>query len=143
MLIFLPRMQNQFQVMERGGVTGRKAIAWAGCGFEFAIVLGGIILGRYVDRTKEYKKVTLYCIALSLIFILPLGLTEHYVGKEPVLLIISLFFLGWCERRTFANIILWRYQVCHAIVHIIFWMVWWLQTSVAMISDCPRYAKPG
>jgi len=43
------------QVMERGGVTDRRAIAWAGCGFEFAIVLGGVILGRYVDRTKKYK----------------------------------------------------------------------------------------
>ena len=41
--------------MERGGVTDRRAIAWAGCGFEFAIVLGGVILGRYVDRTKKYK----------------------------------------------------------------------------------------
>jgi len=83
------------EVMERGGVTGRRAIAWAGCGFEFAIVLGGVILGRYVDRTKEYKSVTLYCITISLILILPLGLTDHYIGKEPVLLIISLFFLGF------------------------------------------------
>lgn len=81
--------------MERGGVTDRQAIAWAGCGFELAIVLGGIILGRYVDRTKKYKSVTLYCIAISLILILPLGLTQHYIGKEPVLLVVSLFFLGF------------------------------------------------
>eukprot|EP00571_Detonula_confervacea_P005106 CAMPEP_0172324754 /NCGR_PEP_ID=MMETSP1058-20130122/52178_1 /TAXON_ID=83371 /ORGANISM="Detonula confervacea, Strain CCMP 353" /LENGTH=555 /DNA_ID=CAMNT_0013041119 /DNA_START=67 /DNA_END=1734 /DNA_ORIENTATION=+ len=83
------------EVMERGGVSDRRAIAWAGCGFEFAIVLGGIILGRYVDRTKKYKSVTLYCIALSLIFILPLGLTQHKIGQEPVLLIVSIFFLGF------------------------------------------------
>jgi len=83
------------EVMERGGVTDRHQIAWAGCGFELAIVLGGIILGKYVDRTKEYKTVTLACIAISLILILPLGLTEHKLGKEPALLVVSLFFLGF------------------------------------------------
>ena len=83
------------EVMERGGVTDRRSIAWAGCAFEFAIVLGGIVLGRYVDRTKRYKSVTLVCTALSLLFILPLGLTQHKLGKEPVLLVISLFLLGF------------------------------------------------
>lgn len=43
------------EVMERGGVTDTRHIGWAGCGFEFAIVLGGIILGKYVDRTKGKK----------------------------------------------------------------------------------------
>ena len=83
------------EVMERGGVTDRRAVAWAGAGFECAIVLGGVVLGKYVDRTKEYKKVTLACIALSLIFILPLGLTEHQFGQEPVILVGSLFMLGF------------------------------------------------
>lgn len=83
------------EVMERGGVTDRHAIAWAGCGFEMAIVLGGIILGNYVDRTKEYKRVTLACIAISLICIIPLGMTEHKIGQEPALLIISLLLLGF------------------------------------------------
>lgn len=81
--------------MERGGVTDRRTIAWAGCGFEMAIVLGGIILGRYVDRTKKYKSVTMWCIALSMIFILPLGLTQHRLGQEPRLLVTSLFLLGF------------------------------------------------
>ncbi|KAL3794962.1 hypothetical protein ACHAW5_000426 [Stephanodiscus triporus] len=40
--------------IEEGGVTDRRAIAWAGCGFEMA-----------------------RCIMLSLIFVLPLGLTQH------------------------------------------------------------------
>ena len=82
-------------VMERGGVTDRHAIAWAGCGFEMAIVIGGIVLGKYVDRTKEYKRVTLACIAISLLLLLPLGMTEHKIGKEPTLLIISLLLLGF------------------------------------------------
>ncbi|KAL3812046.1 hypothetical protein ACHAXA_010018 [Cyclostephanos tholiformis] len=83
------------EVMERGGVTDRREIAWAGCGFEMAIVLGGIILGRYVDRTKKYKSVTMWCIALSLVFILPLGLTQHRLGQEPKLLVASLLLLGF------------------------------------------------
>jgi len=83
------------EVMERGGVSDRRSIAWAGVGFEFAIVLGGIVLGRWVDKTKSYKKVTLLCIALSLILVIPLGLTEHRFGKEPALLVASLLGLGF------------------------------------------------
>ena len=83
------------EVMERGGVTDRRAVAWAGAGFECAIVLGGIFLGKYVDGTKEYRKVTVVCIALSLICILPLGLTEHKFGQEPVILTGALFLLGF------------------------------------------------
>ncbi|KAL3792469.1 hypothetical protein ACHAW5_005584 [Stephanodiscus triporus] len=78
-----------------GGVGGRWEETWAGCGFEMAIVLGGVILGRYVDRTKEYKSVTMWCIMLSLIFVLPLGLTQHRLGQEPKLLVASLFLLGF------------------------------------------------
>lgn len=83
------------EVLERGGITDTKMIGWTGCGFEMAIVLGGIVLGRYVDRTKEYKRVTLACIGLSLVLILPLGLTDHKLGNEPVLLVISLLLLGF------------------------------------------------
>jgi len=81
--------------MERGGVTDRQAIAWAGCAFEIAIVLGGVLLGNYVDRTKSYKCVTMLCIALSLLFLLPLGFTDHRIGKEPALMVVSLLFLGF------------------------------------------------
>ena len=42
-----------------------------------------------------HKTVTLACTALSILFILPLGLTDHKLGKEPVLLVISLFLLGF------------------------------------------------
>jgi predicted MFS family arabinose efflux permease len=58
-----------------------------------AIVLGSIVLGRYVDRIKKYKSVTMWCIALSAMFVLPLGLTQHHLGKEPRMLIASLLLL--------------------------------------------------
>lgn len=81
-------------VMERGGVTGQFQIDLAGAGFELAIVAGGIILGGYVDKTKEYKKVTMYCLAATGLLVLPLGLTDHYLGREPLLLVLALLGLG-------------------------------------------------
>ena len=80
--------------MERGGVTGQFQIDLAGAGFELAIVAGGIILGGYVDKTKEYKKVTMFCLAATALLVLPLGLTDHYLGREPLLLVLALLGLG-------------------------------------------------
>ena len=76
--------------MTRGGVTSQFQIDLAGAGFEFAIVAGGILLGGLVDRTKEYKKVTLGCLAATAFFVLPLGLTDHALGREPILLVAAL-----------------------------------------------------
>ena len=81
-------------VMTRGGVTGQFQIDLAGAGFELAIVAGGIILGGFVDRTKKYKTVTLSCLAATALFSLPLGLTDHALGKEPLFVIMALLGLG-------------------------------------------------
>eukprot|EP00977_Amphora_coffeiformis_P011246 scaffold2707_cov169-Amphora_coffeaeformis.AAC.2 len=80
--------------MTRGGVTDRLSVDLAGAGFEAAILVGGIILGGYVDRTKEYKKVTMACLATTAFMCIPLGLTDHSLGKEPVLLVAALLGLG-------------------------------------------------
>jgi len=82
------------EVMERGGVTEQLSIDLAGAGFEFGILFGGIIIGGYVDKTKKYKSVTLACIVASIFLLIPLGLTEHAIGKEPFLLILALVGLG-------------------------------------------------
>lgn len=81
-------------VMERGGVTDQFGIDLAGAGFEFGILFGGIIIGGYVDKTKEYKEVTKACIIASMFLLVPLGLTEHALGKEPILLVLALLGLG-------------------------------------------------
>eukprot|EP00526_Cylindrotheca_closterium_P018958 CAMPEP_0113638334 /NCGR_PEP_ID=MMETSP0017_2-20120614/20075_1 /TAXON_ID=2856 /ORGANISM="Cylindrotheca closterium" /LENGTH=543 /DNA_ID=CAMNT_0000549423 /DNA_START=88 /DNA_END=1719 /DNA_ORIENTATION=- /assembly_acc=CAM_ASM_000147 len=81
-------------VMTRGGVTGQFQIDLAGAGFELAIVLGGIVLGGYVDRTKDYKIVTMGCLAATAFFVLPLGLTDHALGREPLLMVAALLGLG-------------------------------------------------
>jgi FLVCR family feline leukemia virus subgroup C receptor-related protein len=82
------------EVMERGGITNQFEIDLAGAGFELAILVGGIVIGGYVDKTKEFKKVTLACLGMTAFFIIPLGLTEHAIGKEPILLILALLGLG-------------------------------------------------
>mmetsp|Transcript_12118 Transcript_12118/g.20110 ORF Transcript_12118/g.20110 Transcript_12118/m.20110 type:complete len:303 (-) Transcript_12118:72-980(-) len=81
-------------VMERGGITEQFQIDLAGAGFEFAILAGGIVIGGYVDKTKKYKDVTLACIAATAALLIPLGLTEHAIGQEPLLLVLALFGLG-------------------------------------------------
>jgi MFS family permease len=80
--------------MKRGGITEQFHIDLAGAGFEIAILLGGIVIGGYVDKTKEYKKVTMACIATTAALLIPLGLTEHRIGNEPILLILALLGLG-------------------------------------------------
>jgi len=80
--------------MERGGITDQFGVDLAGAGFEFGILFGGIIIGGYVDKTKKYKEVTMACILASMFFLIPLGLTEHALGNEPVLLVLALLGLG-------------------------------------------------
>ena len=82
------------EVLERGGIHEQTSIDLAGAGFELAILIGGILIGGYVDRTKKYKAVTLACLASSLVFLVPLGLTEHALGQEPTLVVASLLGLG-------------------------------------------------
>ena len=83
------------ELMQRGGITEQFSVDLAGAGFEFAILLGGIIIGGFVDRSKEYKKVTLACLAATFGMLLPLGLTEHALGNEPILLVLALLGLGF------------------------------------------------
>lgn len=82
------------EIMERGGIVEQLSIDLAGAGFEVAILLGGILIGGYVDRSKQYKNVTLACLAVTAIMVIPLGLTDHQIGKEPLLLILSLLMVG-------------------------------------------------
>ncbi|CAE7816047.1 unnamed protein product [Symbiodinium sp. CCMP2456] len=60
--------------LQRAGFNDQMEVDMAGAGFEVAIVIGGIILGGLVDRNKEYKSVTLWCIAATLVGVLLLGM---------------------------------------------------------------------
>lgn len=81
-------------VMEMGGISDQLGVDLAGAGFELAILVGGIVIGGYVDETKKYKPVTLACLLATMFFVVPLGLTDHMLGNEPVLLVLALLGLG-------------------------------------------------
>ncbi|CAJ1455025.1 unnamed protein product [Effrenium voratum] len=56
--------------LQRAGFNDQMEVDLAGAGFEIAIVIGGIILGGLVDRNKEYKSVTLWCLGATLLGVL-------------------------------------------------------------------------
>ena len=67
----------------------------AGAGFQLAIVLGGIIVGGYVDRSLEYKKVTLACLGSTLFLLTVLGLAFGYdIDLPHWVVIFALLGLG-------------------------------------------------
>jgi len=70
--------------LSRAGISDQGTIDLSGAGFELAIVIGGIILGGIVDRNKEYKNVTLACLAATLVGVLLLG-----TGQLPRALVIA------------------------------------------------------
>jgi MFS family permease len=81
-------------IMIRGGMLEQLQIDLAGAAFEIAILFGGIIIGGYVDKTKEYKRTTLVCLAIAALTVLPLGWTDHALGPSPVLVTAALLGLG-------------------------------------------------
>lgn len=60
--------------LQRAGFSDQMEVDLAGAGFEVAIVIGGILLGGLVDRNKQYKSVTLWCLAATLVGVLALGM---------------------------------------------------------------------
>merc|ERR1711972_54703 len=64
------------ETLKSSGIVEQNTIDLAGAGFQAAIVLGGIVLGGYVDRTKRFKQVTLACFVAALFLLQPVGLGE-------------------------------------------------------------------
>lgn len=78
------------QKLSRAGIEDQGSIDLAGAGFEIAIVIGGIVLGGVVDRNKEYKSVTLACIAATLVAVLLLGISD----LPRVAVVVALLAIG-------------------------------------------------
>merc|ERR1712070_1245339 len=75
--------------LNRAGFFDQTGIDLAGAGFQLAIVLGGIVVGGYVDRSKEYKQVTMYCLSLTLTLLTILGFAFGYDLDMPHWLVIT------------------------------------------------------
>jgi len=59
--------------LRRAGFLDTLNIDLSGAAFQVAIVLGGVFVGGYVDRTKRFKVVTLACLIISLVMLLILS----------------------------------------------------------------------
>jgi len=68
--------------LDRAACAG-AGVATVGAAFQVAIVLGGIVLGGFVDKTRTYKPVTLACLAFSLGTLALLGVAEGYDVNLP------------------------------------------------------------
>merc|ERR1719247_3837381 len=79
------------QTLHGAGIWSQDAVDYIGAGFQAAIVVGGIVLGGYVDRTKAYKRVTLACIGGALVLLVPLMLQD---GVPPAGVVVALLGLG-------------------------------------------------
>ncbi|EKX47104.1 hypothetical protein GUITHDRAFT_159575 [Guillardia theta CCMP2712] len=77
------------ETMHRAGFVREAIIDEIGAGFQVAIMLGGILLGRYVDRTKQYKGVTLACFGLTISTLSLLGIAEGYDMNLPGWVVVS------------------------------------------------------
>jgi len=64
--------------LARAGFAPGVGVDLAGAGFQFAIVAGGIVLGRFVDQTKQFKQVMLSCLLASIAMLAALGVAEGY-----------------------------------------------------------------
>ena len=51
--------------LRRAGFLDPTGIELSGAAFQLAIVLGGIFVGGYVDRTKRFKRTTMLCLNIS------------------------------------------------------------------------------
>jgi len=72
------------------GIADQRTVDLTGAGFEFAIVLGGIVLGGIVDQNKEYKSITLGCLVATLV-----ALSLYGLGMAPPVVVIgSLLAVG-------------------------------------------------
>jgi len=74
--------------LARAGFPSGFRVDLAGAAFQAAIVFGGIGLGRYVDKTKQFKTVLLGCLITSIGLLGGLGVLEGddtNLGPLPVL----------------------------------------------------------
>ena len=81
--------------LHRAGFFDQTGIDLTGAGFQVAIVVGGIFVGGYVDKTKQFKEVTLACLSATLGLLVLLGLAFGFDLDMPhYVVVMALLGLG-------------------------------------------------
>jgi FLVCR family feline leukemia virus subgroup C receptor-related protein len=76
----------------RAGLTGQTSVSLSGAGFQVAIVVGGVLVGGHVDKTKDYKEATLACLSVTLGLLTLLGLAEGFDLNLPHGIVVTMLF---------------------------------------------------
>lgn len=85
--------------LDRAGA--RVDLALVGAAFQVAIVLGGIVLGAFVDSTHTYKSTTLACLGVAIALLLVLAVACGYDAHLPAGVVVSaILALGSLPRHT-------------------------------------------
>lgn len=88
------------EYLDRAGA--RVDLALVGAAFQVAIVLGGIVLGAFVDSTHTYKSTTLACLGIAIALLLVLAVACGYDAHLPAGVVVSaILALGSLQRHVF------------------------------------------
>jgi len=77
------------ETMHRAGFTRELVVDEIGAGFQVAIMVGGILLGGYVDKTKQFKAATLACFLVTISTLGMLGIAEGYDINMPQWVVVA------------------------------------------------------
>lgn len=68
-------------------------LAVVGAAFQVAIVVGGVLVGGYVDETRTFKRTTLVCLLVATACVGSLGLAEGFDQHFPNYVVITVLLL--------------------------------------------------
>mmetsp|Transcript_28980 Transcript_28980/g.87286 ORF Transcript_28980/g.87286 Transcript_28980/m.87286 type:complete len:309 (-) Transcript_28980:46-972(-) len=68
-------------------------LAAVGAAFQVAIVVGGVVIGAFVDETRTFKRTTLVCLAVALSCVVSLGLAEGVDQHFPNYVVVGVLLL--------------------------------------------------
>ena len=68
-------------------------LAVVGAAFQVAIVLGGVLVGGFVDETRTFKRTTLVCLMVATACVTSLGLAEGFDQHFPNYVVVGVLLL--------------------------------------------------
>ena len=74
-------------------------LAVVGAAFQVAIVLGGVLVGGYVDETRTFKRTTLVCLMVATACVTSLGRAEGFDQHFPNYVVVGVLYC-WRVHRS-------------------------------------------